>query len=827
MKKLFYSYCHEDEEFRDDLEKHLAMLGKNNLISEWYDRKILPGSEWDREIKAHLRSSDIILLLISPGFLASQSCEEEIDGSLKLSAEKGVTVIPIILKPCAWNDDGRIGGLQVLPNEGRAVTDWPSRDQAFLNIYEGIKAVIESMEFSIKPDFRSRVTQIEFISQDKEDIELNDVFVLPNIVYSKGSSDYRIVRFEGLWKTGNRIILKGEERSGKTTLCRKLFLECVSEDAPVVMVSGQEIRSPKNHDRLIERKFGEQFHGDYRQWKKLKDKTVIIDGLNFNSRLEFIDFAEENFNRIFISTAEDDYLSFFRDQKKFANYSLLTIRPFRRSQQHELIKRWKSLGNPLGTEPETLAHGEIDRIEDSLDSIIHNDKIVPRFPFFILSILQLHEKFMPKDIQITTYGHCYQSLITAQLLKYGIQQADVGFAYNFLTHFAFDIFSRGEDYSRAKFEEFLIEYKKQYLIDESSVVNRLKRGGFISLEDQNGRYPLQYSFVYYFFLGKFFAESYDKYRNAIERLIEESYLRDNRYVLIFMIHHMNKEDLDDLIKTIFQHTMAAMNNWPATKLTVAETKRLASLLEESKKKDEEKIPQNIISEKPIEENRKEIRNLKDEVEAAEPDVLEEKHDNKDVNSVYKSLKNMEVLGQILKNKCGSSTKDKLREIVTSVADTGLRTIALITGDESMRKLEDYLKEVEGNDADEDDIENKLSIFYALCFFIIGGVISKIVDCIKKRELAEIVADVRDKENTPAYDLIDFFFVLETATKLQNEDVEKMRALLKKFSKDRNKIAERLLSLETQGYLNTHDVDYRLRQKICEALGIEDSPLTEL
>ena len=642
-----------------------------------------------------------------------------------------------------------------MPTECRAVADWPSRDQAFLNIYDGIKAVIESMKFSIKSDFKSRVTQIEFISQDKEDIELNDVFVLPNIVYSKGRSDYRIVRFEGLWKTGDRIILKGEERSGKTTICRKLFLECVSENAPVVMVSGQEIRSPKNHDRLIERKFGEQFHGDYGQWKKLKDKTVIIDDLNFDSRLEFIDFAEENFNRIFISTAEDDYLSFFRDQKKFANYSLLTIRPFRRSQQHELIKRWKSLSNPLGTAPETLAHGEIDRIEDSLDSIIHNDKIVPRFPFFILSILQLHEKFMPKDIQITTYGHCYQALITAQLLKCGIQQADLGFAYNFLTHFAFDIFSRGENYSRARFEEFLIEYKEQYLIDELSVVNRLKRGGFISVEYQNGRYPLQYSFVYYFFLGKFLAESYGEYRSTIEHLIEESYLRDNRYVLIFMVHHTNKEDLDDLIKTISRHTMTAMNNWPAAKLTVDETKRLASVLKGRKEKDEEEIPRDIMSEKPIEENRKEIRNLKDEVEAAEPDVLEEKHDNKDVNSVYKSLKNMEVLGQILKNKCGSSTKDKLRKIVTNVADTGLRTIALITGDESMRKLEDYLKEVEGDDTDEDDIENKLRMFYALCFFVIGGVISKIVDCIKKRELAEIVADVRGKENTPAYDLIDF------------------------------------------------------------------------
>lgn len=815
MIKLFYSYCHEDETFRDDIEKHLAVLRKKNLIREWHDRKILPGSKWEGEIETHMRSSQIILLLISSDFLASSSCEEEIERSLQLSEDRGVTVIPIVLRPCSWQDDERIGELQVLPTDGKAVEDWPSRDKAFLNIFEGIKDVVKSMEFKVQPDFRSKVTQIEFISQNKEDIELDDIFVFPNIIYLTERRNYRILRLEGLWKAGNRVILKGEERSGKTIICRKLFLECVSKNIPVVMLQGEEIRSPKNHDLLIENSFNRQFYGDYIQWKKRKDKTIIIDNFNFDSRMEFVEFAEEHFDHIFISTSKDDYLSYFRDQKKFANYGLLTIGPFKRSQQENLIKHWKSLGNHPEVEAKTFEHGEIDQIENSLDSIILNNKIVPRFPFFILSILQVHEEFMPKDMRITTYGHCYQALITAQLIKIGIQAEDIDSAYNFLTRFAFDIFSRDEEYSTADFEEFLNKYQDQFLIGES-VVNRLTRGKFVEV-GQNGKRPLRYSFIYYFFLGKFFAENYSEYGKTIEQLVEESYLRDNRYILIFMIHHTSKENLEDFIKTISRHTSTVMRDWPAAKLTADETKRLASSLKE--------IPQRIISSKPVEENRREERNLKDKKEAVESDAL---HENQEVNPLYKALKNMEILGQILKNKYGSSTKDKLREIVTIITDVGLRSITMLTGDESIRRFEDLLREAKDSDVDHDIIEMTSRVFRFLCFLTIGGAIDKIADCIQKRELEEIVIDICDKENTPAYDLIDFFFVLRTATKLQDENVEKLKTLLKKFAKDRNEIAERLLSFDMQIYLNTHDVNYRLRQKICEALGEpEDRPMPEL
>ena len=68
------SYAHRDEKLKDELRKHLSMLKRQGIISEWHDRAIDAGADWSKEIDTHLESAKIILLLISPDFLASDYC---------------------------------------------------------------------------------------------------------------------------------------------------------------------------------------------------------------------------------------------------------------------------------------------------------------------------------------------------------------------------------------------------------------------------------------------------------------------------------------------------------------------------------------------------------------------------------------------------------------------------------------------------------------------------------------------------------------------------------------------------------------------------------
>ena len=812
-KKLFYSYSHEDKGFRDKIAKHLAVLTEKSLLDEWHDGKIPLGGKFSEEIEAEMLSSDIILLLLSSNFLASKYCIKEMKEALRLREKKGVAVMPIVLTPCAWKDVKGVSELMVLPKDGKSIIDWYSQEEAFLNIYESIKSVIKEMEFSVKAEFENKLTKIAFISQSKENLKLDDIFVSPNIVHLREWDDIQVVDFNKLWRISNHLILQGEEISGKTTICRKIFLECLAENAPVVIIPGKEIRSPKNHDTLVEKKFNEQFHGNYQRWKERENKTLIIDDLESHSRLEFLDFAKEHFDRIFITTSEDDYLLYFRNEEKLADYEMLSVRYFTHIQQQHLIKRWKSL-HDLGGKPAQISHGEIDRIEDNLNSIIHNNRILPRYPFFILSILQTYERFMPQDLRITAYGHCYQALITAQLLRSGIQRDDIDSVFNFLTHFAFHIFSNQKRYSEMSFNSFVEEYRKRFMISEA-IVNRLKRGGIVVV-DPHVKCQLSYSFVYYFFLGNFFARNYQEQKSTLEQIAEKSYLRDNRYILIFTIHHAND---DYLIDTILLHTMIAMEHRSVAKLTAEETKPLLSALAE--------IPRKIISKRSVEEERKSERERRERADAVESVAHEKEYEDEDIDSLYKSLKNMEILGQIIKNKYGSLPKDKLQEIVTTIADAGLRIVMLFTDDKGINELEDSLmKKFKKADSSKDaeKAENRLrKLVRAYCFFLIAIIIGRIVNSIRKPELAEVVADACRKEGTPAYDLIDFFFDLGTGRTLRKKDVDKMSKLIKKLDNEGNEVAKRLLSVVTQDYLNKHNVQYELRRRTYRELGVVYRP----
>ena len=72
--KLFYCYAREDKLLRDELEKHLSWLKRRYQLTNWHDREILPGEEWEQAIDKHLNTAHLILLLISPDFMASDYC---------------------------------------------------------------------------------------------------------------------------------------------------------------------------------------------------------------------------------------------------------------------------------------------------------------------------------------------------------------------------------------------------------------------------------------------------------------------------------------------------------------------------------------------------------------------------------------------------------------------------------------------------------------------------------------------------------------------------------------------------------------------------------
>jgi TIR domain len=142
---MFISYAHEDEPLRKQLQKHLSLLQRQNLVSTWHDRQITAGTDWANAIDEHLNSASIILLLISADFLASNYYYGvEMQRALDRDKAGQARVIPIIVRPCD-KKGAPFAHLQALPTGDKAITTWNNQDEAWTDVTRGIRRAIEEL----------------------------------------------------------------------------------------------------------------------------------------------------------------------------------------------------------------------------------------------------------------------------------------------------------------------------------------------------------------------------------------------------------------------------------------------------------------------------------------------------------------------------------------------------------------------------------------------------------------------------------------------------------------------------------------------------------
>ena len=143
-RAIFFCYAHEDENLRDELEVHLKLLQRQGVVSTWHDRKIVPGKDWKSEIDNYIEAADIILLLVSADFIASDYCwEKEFKRALQRHSAGEAVVIPVLLRPCDW-ERAPFGKLQGLPKDLKPITEWLNRDTAWTDVAKGIRLVAEA-----------------------------------------------------------------------------------------------------------------------------------------------------------------------------------------------------------------------------------------------------------------------------------------------------------------------------------------------------------------------------------------------------------------------------------------------------------------------------------------------------------------------------------------------------------------------------------------------------------------------------------------------------------------------------------------------------------
>ena len=228
--RLFYSYSHKDEGLRNQLDTHLKLLQRRGLIASWHVRVIGSDERWADQVDENSERADIILLLVSADFLASDYCYgREVTRALERHSAGEAIVIPVILRNVNWSR-APFAKLQALPKDARAVTLWVDRDSAWQNVSERIE---NAVEFARRGRARPRKRTLR-VSQ----IEITNIRCFDHLKLDFTSGGEHPAQFS---------LIFGENGVGKTTLLRSIALGLCHETKSAALVERLRVGLLRNN----------------------------------------------------------------------------------------------------------------------------------------------------------------------------------------------------------------------------------------------------------------------------------------------------------------------------------------------------------------------------------------------------------------------------------------------------------------------------------------------------------------------------------------------------------------------------------------------------
>ncbi|MBY4675209.1 toll/interleukin-1 receptor domain-containing protein [Marinobacterium arenosum] len=830
-KKVFISYSHKDEAFRDALDEHLSSLRINGIINDWHDRKIVPGQDWDSEISKNLQESEVIIFLVSSSFLASGYCMElEAKKAMEMHENSSAILIPIVVRACDWAGH-EFSKCQGLPKDTKPVASWDNEDEAWLDVVNGLKKYLSSFSpirsiknvpsSSEKISLNSQVyewlddTEVVLTHRKVDKVKLSDIYVTIDFAVEGevAKNEMSVVSSSSLKRKKGFYLVSGEEQQGKTSLLKDLFKYFALSKKFVIYVDAKDIKS-SDLNQVIQRAAREQYIG-LEVEGALKECEIIflldnLDeiGLNQKFRSRFLKQVNDELGHVVI-TCHSSFSYVTTEIPELDNYIILEMLGLGHQRRAELVEKWISLGVEESIDDEEL-YSKCDELKERLDTVIRKN-IVPAKPVYVLMLLQMFEAYAQQNLDLTSHGHCYQQLVYKSFDQAKIPPSEISKYINVLTELSWEIHKNGKGLNAHQLDRFFLGYGKTYLpVDQSDVVDRLRKS--LILTDREYRVEFKYQYLFYFFVARKIAESYstDKsIRDEVQELLRNLHREDYANILVFVNHHTKESWVLDEIKGVLS---GLFNDDSPAELSKSQLSFMDEFIAQ--------IPELIIEQREIREEREKHNKKLDFAEREKVEVESEDFESLHLlANINKTFKGMEIAGQIIRNRHASLTRDSLYDLASHGALTGLRflnyfiNISDVAKSEIIRIIEKSLME-HPNLTDDDIQASAKNAYLHLTYGVIDGVVKKIAASIGSKEAGQIYDLLESNENTPAITLLKQAIELKFSRSL---DVQKIEMSTRKL-KD-NPVCSRILKEMVIQHIYMFPVDYKVKQQLANLLSI--------
>jgi hypothetical protein len=831
--KVFVSYSHEDESFRKDLIKYLSTMHRNGEVSTWTDRNISAGDDWRERIEDNLADTKIMILLVSPDFISSRYCVDvEMQRALEMHENKEIVIIPVYVR---FTDvcGSPLEKFRALPTDRKPISRWEDRDEAWLDVVNGLRISIQTLpdvpKMTIVPSVELKVssvtnnwlddTEVSLVHRLVEKVKLSDIYVPPDFTVLNNDFNSKVRRTVGhqrILDGSKNVVVVGEEQAGKTSLAKCLYREGVAAGLFPVYINGKDVKTV-NIAALIEKRLSEQYECGHAGFALAGAKTLIIlddfhlNGLNRKHLDQLINNLKVDYYKL-VFFARDTFRYVMPDHGPLEDFEILHMHDFGNVKRMGLIEKWVALGIEESIDERDL-YKESDEIALKINAIIRK-RLIPSKPIFILSILQMLEAYTPQRLDMTSHGHCYQSLVYQALERINIKSKEIDRYINVLTELAWAQYgNNGLSLASEDLVSFFDGYETQFLsVDRQKVTADLI--GCSLLSNQDGRIIFKYPYIYYFFAAKKIADAFRKdgaIKAEITKLLDGLHREDYANIIIFITHHTKEAWILDEIEVSL---MSLFSEHRSATLDAQDLSFLEDFLKE--------IPRLVIEEREVQKERLKHQQNLDYSQESYP-VSREHEDHQDSNSLFaninKVFKGSELIGQIVRNRHASLNRDEMTHLLKEAYGCGLRFLQFfielsdLAKEEVLQTISQQVKDnpLQTNYAIEKEAK---SAFLLFTFSAIYAVLRKIASSTGCTEAEEIYHSIEKDMPTPAIKLINQAITLDFHKKI---DFKTLGELVDEFKG--NAVCDRILKEIVVQHVYMFPVDYKDKQKISSCLTV--------
>ncbi|NMF48058.1 hypothetical protein HHL01_07670 [Pseudoalteromonas arctica] len=695
--------------------------------------------------------------------------------------------------------------------------------------------------YELKPDFFSKILDLGtgFSHAEKESLDLDDVFVYPNIKLL-GSIDSELKNLSSkdisLDRSFSHLILIGEESIGKSTLIKKFFVDFLLDEKLPILLDGMLIKKAKKLKVDNLNKYITEQYIDL-NFEKLvadkKEKILLIDNFDFikgsfNERCLIFSELFEIFDRVVLSVSESfDIADLTISKEKYLiNFKKADILRLGYKLRYELINKWNELKTGC-----QIDRGQLITQNDISNKTINRligKNFIPSSPLFLLTMLQSLDSGDATDINTSSHGYYYQYLITSSMGASGIKKEQLEEIFSYAKELSFYFYNRqsnSEDYD--SLWDFNTKFCAEYglKIDAGKRLEQLVRSKILHRSAEQDTYSFKYPYVYYFFIAKYFAETLDDpiTTKLIDNLIEGLHVNKNMNILMFLTHHSkDKTVLDKIIK----HAQRHFNSIEKVSLDL-DVMFLDQLVES--------LPPMIYELDKSDSQSYRLKKAEAQDDAEDKDSIQDKDSEEnnpekdpEISTLIKNMnvtfKSLDLLGQLARTYYGSLKVDKKTELIEAAIAAPLRAMGYIF--EEINKQPDEMisiieKNIKSKIGDKEEINSKEINKYArkalfdLLWLISTSFINKISTAIGNENLLPIIEKIASKESTNAY----YMLLLATKLDLGNKtSPDSVKRIIGRMSS--NGLSTTIIQGLILNYLYMFDVKDEIVRKLCSIAKIK-------